>query len=68
MYYIGLDLGGTGIKVGIVTEYGNIIAKDSVPTRAKDGYEVISKDMADLVLKVHSDNGITLEEIKCIGI
>ena len=68
MYYIGLDLGGTGIKVGIVTEYGNIIAKDSVPTRAKDGYEVISKDMADLVLKVLSDNGITLDEIKCIGI
>ncbi len=68
MYYIGLDLGGTGIKVGIVTEDGNIIAKDSVPTRAQDGYEVISKDMADLVLKVLSDNGITLDEIKCIGI
>lgn len=68
MYYIGLDLGGTGIKVGIVTEDGRIIAKDSAPTRAKEGYEVISKDMAELVLKVLDDNKISLDEVKSVGI
>lgn len=32
MYYIGIDLGGTNIAAGIVTEEGKIVVKDSVPT------------------------------------
>ena len=29
MYYIGIDLGGTGIKAGIVDEEGNIILDEN---------------------------------------
>jgi len=31
MYYIGIDLGGTNIAVGLVNEEGKILHKDSVP-------------------------------------
>ena len=31
-YYIGIDLGGTFIKGGIVDNEGNIIIKDKTPT------------------------------------
>ena len=31
-YAIGIDLGGTGIKGGVVNELGEIIIKKSVPT------------------------------------
>lgn len=66
--YIGVDLGGTGIKVGIVDDNANIIAKGSMPTRAKDGYEVIVADMASLIKKVLEESDLTIKDIKSIGI
>ncbi|MBQ4629698.1 MAG: ROK family protein [Clostridia bacterium] len=68
MYYLGIDLGGTGIKVGVVTERGDIIAKQSAPTERNAGYEAVVKAMADLVLKVLNDEKISLDEIHSIGI
>ena len=32
MMYIGVDLGGTGIKAGVVNEQGEILSKGSTPT------------------------------------
>ena len=66
--YIGVDLGGTATKIGIVDENGSIVAKGSVPTRAKDGYEIIVNDMAVLIKKLLSDNNIKADDIKSIGI
>ena len=68
MYYIGVDLGGTGIKVGLVAEDGAIVAKGSVPTQAQAGYQVIVKDMADLIDAVLADAGKTLADCKAAGI
>ena len=51
MYYIGVDLGGTNIAIGIVDENKKIILKGSNPTNpARDG-ELIIKDMAALAEK-----------------
>ena len=36
-YKIGIDLGGTNIAVGIVTEEGEIAAKKSVKTGSQTG-------------------------------
>lgn len=68
MYYVGIDLGGTGIKVGIVTEKGEIIAKQSAPTERNAGYEAVVEAMSELTLKVLDDEKISLDEIKSIGI
>jgi len=67
MYYIGVDLGGTNIAVGIVNENWEIIHKDSVKTNIKDNDAMI-KDMADLCKKVCRDAGVSLSEIKSVGI
>lgn len=68
MYYIGIDLGGTGIKAGVVDENGKIIHKDSVPTQSERHYSEIMKDMAMLSLKVVKDAGLDISDIKSIGI
>lgn len=68
MNYIGVDIGGTGIKAGIVDEKGTIIIKDSIETNVASGYEVIVKEMADLIEKVVKDSGISYDEIDSIGI
>ena len=34
MVYIGIDLGGTGIKIGVVDESGAILSQGETPTPA----------------------------------
>ncbi len=66
--YIGIDLGGTNIAVGLVSESGDILHKDSVPTGARRHYTEIMKDMAQLSIKVIADAGYSVEDVKAIGV
>lgn len=68
MYTIGIDLGGTGIKVGLCDEALNIIDKDSCPTLANRPGEEIVRDMANLAKAVIERNNLTLENIAYVGI
>ena len=49
MYYIGVDVGGTGIKAGIVTEDGRIIKSCAIPTKRESHYTELIKEMAELI-------------------
>ena len=68
MLYIGIDLGGTGIKAGVVDENGNILAKGSCPTGVERGYEAVIRDMAALAIDVAKQSGHSMDEVKAIGI
>ena len=68
MYYIGIDLGGTTIKGGIVTEDGKIIKSKSLPTLPeREGNEIV-KSMAMLALDLINEENINIEEIHSVGI
>ena len=66
--YIGVDLGGTNIAVGVVDEKGKILAQDSTPTLSERDSSEIIKDMAELCKKVTKDAGLEISDIKAIGI
>ncbi len=66
--YIGIDLGGTNIAVGIVDSKGNILAHASTPTLRERHWTEIVKDMAVLTNKVTSAAGKNLADIKVVGI
>jgi len=66
--YIGIDLGGTNIAVGIVDENNKVVASDSTPTLAERHWSEIVMDMAELTKKVTLENGYKLEDIESIGI
>ena len=68
MYYLGIDLGGTNIAVGIVNENYEIISKGSVPTLANRDGKLIIKDMAELCKKLITNAGLTLNDIAYAGI
>ena len=68
MLYIGIDLGGTGIKAGVVDEQGNILIKDSCPTGAERGYEAVIHDMATLALDIVKKGGYSMADVKAIGV
>ena len=68
MYSIGIDLGGTNIAVGLCDEKLNIVEKVSAPTHANRDAELIVKDMADITEKLIKKNGLTVKDIKHVGI
>ena len=68
MYYVGVDLGGTNIAIGIVDEEFNIVLKDKVPTLAGRPSDEIIKDMADLIKSLVERTGISFDDIAYVGI
>ena len=68
MYYIGIDLGGTNIAVGIVDESFKIVKKGSTPTLVNRDPELIIADMGKLCLELLAETGIGLEEVVFAGI
>ncbi len=49
MNYLGIDLGGTNIKGGVVNEAGEILREASRPTHVKNGPEAIADGIAALI-------------------
>ncbi|MDD6883720.1 MAG: ROK family protein [Eubacteriales bacterium] len=68
MYYVGIDVGGTGLKAGVVNEQGKIIAKASCPTGVERGPEPVIHDMAMLAKQAIAQSGVPMEEVAAIGI
>lgn len=67
-YYVGIDLGGTNIKAGVVTDSGEMINKKSIKTNADRPMENIIHDMGKLAKDVIEDAKLNLKDIKAIGI
>ena len=67
-YYIGIDLGGTNIKAGVVSEEFEIVAKTSCKTNLPRPAEEICADMAKVALEAVDKAGLTLEQIESVGI
>ena len=68
MYYVGIDLGGTNIKTGIVNEQGKIVAKSSIPTKSDRTADEVAFDMAFEVLNIVKSNKISMDELVGVGI
>jgi len=66
-YYVGIDLGGTFIKGGIVDDLGNIIYSDKVPTESQCGKEKVSQNIASLALSLIDNVGLTKDDVVGIG-
>ena len=67
-YYVGIDLGGTNIKAGIVDDQGKMLNKSSIKTNADRPCEDIIKDMGNLAVQVIAEAGLKKEDISAIGI
>lgn len=66
MYYIGIDVGGTNVKAGLITENGEIMKRAVRPTLAKRESDAIAADMIALVKEVAE--GIDAANIHSVGI
>lgn len=66
--YVGIDLGGTNIKAGVVTDEGKLLNKVTVKTNADRPMEDIIHDMGKLAADAIKDAGLTVSDIEAIGI
>ena len=69
-YYVGIDLGGTFIKGGIVDDEGKILLVDKTPTeknKGKDGADAVAENIASLVKSLIQRQGLTSAEVVGIG-
>lgn len=67
MYYIGVDIGGTGVQAGVVDENGQILFRKECPTDVLSGFEKIMEDINQLVRTMLQENGVQISEVKSIG-
>ncbi|KXG74118.1 ROK family protein [Thermotalea metallivorans] len=66
--FIGVDLGGTTIKVGVVNGEGRILYQNARPTYAGRDYPLIIQDMIEQIEDAMDWAGVGLEAVKSIGI
>ena len=67
-YYLGLDLGGTNIKGGVVDDSGRPLASASGPTRAELGPEAGVEALADVARRALAAGGVDWSEIEAVGL
>jgi glucokinase len=67
-YYIGIDLGGTCIKGGIVNEKGEILVCDKTPTEVEKGDKGVAANIAKLANDLLARQGLTTADVEGLGI
>ena len=65
---IGIDVGGTGIQVGLVNRDLHIIAESSIPTRTDIPFEDQVREIVTCVLSLISTAGYNPDEIESVGV
>jgi glucokinase-like ROK family protein len=66
-YYVGIDLGGTFIKGGIVDDLGNVLVQDKAPTQSDKGGETVAQNIATLVSALLKKANLTTADVVGIG-
>ena len=67
MVYIGIDIGGTGIQMGVVDEEGKILEKGAIVTNTKLPVEEQIAQMAACAKETLERSGYTMDDLKAVG-
>jgi glucokinase len=67
-FYVGLDVGGTNIKIGIVDDAGQTLAYESIRTEQDKGAEDAAKRMAAVFKKLLAEHDIDPKDVVRVGI
>ena len=68
MVHVGIDVGGTGIQVGLLNDQLKIIGEGSIPTQTSLPFEEEIRQIAQCVLDTAASAGVGREEISRVGV
>ncbi len=67
-YVVGLDLGGTNLKAGLLDDRANVLCKFSVPAGVENGPGFTINRMAEAANRAISDAGVARGQVLGVGI
>jgi glucokinase len=67
-FFIGLDLGGTNIKVGVLDDLGRTLHYLTTPTDVPKGPEDSCKRMSDAIRRAIGDAGLKASDVAAVGL
>lgn len=68
MKYIGIDVGGTNLKAGIVDENGNVLATTKMKIAQIADQDELARTMADMTRELAQAACVPMEEIASVGV
>lgn len=66
--FVGVDVGGTNVKIGLLDDLGRTIAAHKIPTEAERGAEDASRRMAEGVAHALKQVGATTSDVARLGL
>ena len=67
-FYVGIDLGGTFIKGGIVTEKGDIICSNKIKTEKEKGNDRVVENINSLINMLLESSNLNKQNVVGVGI
>ena len=67
-FFVGIDLGGTNVRAGVVDDSGNSLSIASVPTEATRGPDVGLDNIARAVELAVDESSVSMADIVAIGL
>lgn len=65
--YVGIDVGGTNLKAGLVDQDGRLLATRKIPLGMFQGEEYFVRKLAELTAQVARDGGVVPETLEYVG-
>ena len=66
--YVGIDLGGTNVKTGLLTDDWKIVDQESRRTEIEGGFQHVIEQMADFVRALCKRSKVPLKRVRGVGI
>src|SRR5262245_32038444 len=66
--YVGLDVGGTNMKAGVVDDTGRVLSSISLPTEAHRGQEFGLERMCETIRQAVAAAGLRPDQVAAIGV
>ena len=67
-YYVGIDLGGTNTKLGLVDEKGNIIFTTIVKTDSMEGFSETIQRLSKILITQIEGTNVNFDDVVSVGV
>jgi len=66
--YVGVDVGGTTVKVGICDENGNLVSTYEGPTEVSKGPDAVINNIANYAKEIVAQSSYSWEQVQGVGV
>ncbi len=67
-FFVGVDVGGTNIKIGVVDDHGDTLARTAIPTEEELGAEAAMQRSHDAITELLAKLTLTFDDVAAVGL